>query len=336
MRRSMCSLLPAALCALLSVSVARAANVPTAKLTQEENHVDVKLGDKPFTDYYFAAEGGHAYVRPFMWPVRAADGTEVTSDQTRAKEADPKQDHPHHRSLYVAFGDVNGADHWSLAHGADQPKQRHVDFQKVAGDTLVEDLVWEDKQHQPMMKEVRTVRFFAFPDSSRGIDITSVYSAIDKPVKFGDTKEAGLCAARMAKSISQDPTITLSTGATSTQNADKAKKQAGDENNVWGKAADWCDESGTIDGKVYGLTIMSHPSNPLPAKWHVRRYGLIAANNIGASAFDKTNPNIYTPLTIEQGKPVTFRYRVVIHEGPAASAKLDEKFKEYAHQDTSR
>jgi hypothetical protein len=181
-----------------------------------------------------------------------------------------------------------------------------------------------------MMKEKRTVRFFAFPDGNRGVDITSVYSAVDKPAKFGDTKEAGLCSVRLAPSISADPVITLSTGATSTQNADKAKKQAGDENNVWGKAADWCDESGKIDGKPYGVAVLNHPSNPLPAKWHVRRYGLIGANNVGASEFDKKDPNVYTPFTIEPGKPATFRYRVVVHEGDAKAADLAEKYKAFA------
>ena len=49
-----------------------------------------------------------------------------------------------------------------------------------------------------MMKETRTVRFFAFPDGNRGIDITSVFAPITGAVTFGETKEAGLCSVRMA------------------------------------------------------------------------------------------------------------------------------------------
>ena len=307
------------------------------KLTKEENRVVVTVDGKPFTDYYFGPEEGRPYVRPFMWPVRAADGTEVTSDQIHAKLNDPKADHPHQRSLWVAHGNVGGADHWSLgktpdkpASWVDQPKQRHVGFEKIEGDTLVEDLVWEDKEHQPMLSEKRTVRFFAYPDGSRGVDVTSVFNATDKPVKFGDTKEAGLMSVRLTKSISDDPVLTLSTGATSTKNADKAKKDPGDESNVWGKQADWCDESGKVGGKTYGVTIFSHPSNPLPAKWHARRYGLVGANNIGASEFDKKNPNVYTPFTIKPGKPATFRFRAVIHAGDAKAAELAEKYKAFA------
>ena len=49
--------------------------------------------------------------------------------------------HPHHRFFWVAHGNVNGADHWTLgktpekpASFADLPKQRHVDFERVEGD----------------------------------------------------------------------------------------------------------------------------------------------------------------------------------------------------------
>ena len=37
-------------------------------------------------------------------------------------------------------------------------------------------------------------------------------------------------------------------------------------------------------------------------------------------------------FTVEKGKPVTFRYRVVIHAGDANPADLDAKFKEYAEK----
>ena len=296
------------------------------KLTKESNRVTVEIGGKPFTDYYFGPEGGRPYVRPFLWPVRAADGTEVTSDQARLE----KGDHPHHRSLWVSHGDVNGADPWSLKDGPNSPKQRHIGFDKADGDTIVHNLEWEGKDGQPMLKEKRTLRFFALPDGSRGIDLTSEYTALDKPVKFGDTKEAGLCSVRVVKSISDNPTLTLSTGASSTQNPDKAKKQPGDEAKVWGKEADWCDIAGPINGKTYGVAVLDHPANPLPARWHARRYGLIGANNIGSASFDKNDPKAYTPFTIEPGKTATFKYRVIVHAGDAQSANVAERYNEFA------
>jgi len=295
------------------------------KLTQEDNRVVVQIDGKPFTEYFYGPTSDHPYVRPFMYPVLAADGVGVTSDQINVKGGD----HPHHRSLWVAHGDVNGVDHWSLVKqlkGEKQPQQQHVKFEKVQGDTLVEDLQWQDNDLKPMLDERRTVRFFAFPDQSRGIDITSEFTPVTGAVKFGDTKEAGLCSVRMAGAISAHATITESTGATASGDAKSSKE----EKAVWGKAADWCDESGEIDGKPYGVAIFDNPANPRhPSTWHVRLYGLMAANIFGLHDFDKANPKGAGDLTIDAGKTITFKYRVVVHAGDAASAKLEEKYKDY-------
>src|SRR5947209_136618 len=93
---------------------ARAADEPpAARLTQQSNRITVTLGGQPFTEYYFASTPEHRYVRPFLYPVLAPDGVAVTSDQIDV----PKGDHPHHRSMWVAHGDVNGANHWTFTPG---------------------------------------------------------------------------------------------------------------------------------------------------------------------------------------------------------------------------
>src|SRR3982750_1573917 len=125
-----CSLVLASLIVISFLAVfARAAEL---KLTQDATSVKVEVDGKPFTVYHFAAGDDAAFHRPFAYPVLASDGQAVTSDQivTNAKEP------PHHRSFWVAHGDVNGVDHWS--HGPKSGKQRHVKFDKVDGDTLVE------------------------------------------------------------------------------------------------------------------------------------------------------------------------------------------------------
>jgi hypothetical protein len=306
------------------------------KLTQADGKVLVEVGGKPFTEYRYArdadkGEAGLPWARPYFYPVRAADGTEVTSDQARTN---PKE-HPHHRSLWVAQGLVNGMlDHWTHAKpGQPQPQQRHVKFDQVGGDTIVEQLAWDDKDGKPMLAETRTWRFSAYPDGGRGIDLTSVYTATAGPVTFGDTKEAGLCSVRLVKAIADSAVVTQSTGATSVKDANKAKKEPGDEAKVWGKAADWCDLSGKIDGKDYGVAVLDHPSNPRhPSTWHVRRYGLLAANVFGLHDFDpkKYPEKTAGDLTLEPGKPVTFKYRVVVHAGGADTAKLADKYAAFA------
>lgn len=306
-----------------------AADAPAVKLTEGDGKVTVEIGGKPFTEYRFAPEPGLPYARPYFYPVRAADGVEVTSDQARFN---PKE-HPHHRSLWVAQGLVNGVDHWTHGKTDAPPQQRHVKFEKVAGDTIVEQLAWEGatKDAPVLLNETRTWRFMAYPDGSRGIDLTSVYDAPTKPVTFGDTKEAGLCSVRLVKAIADSAVITQSTGARSEKEPNKAKKDPGDEGLVWGKKAAWCDLSGKIAGKDYGAAVFDHPGNPgAPANWHVRRYGLLAANPFGLHDYEpKTVVKGAGDLKIEPGKPVTFKYRVVIHAGDAAAADLKAKYAAY-------
>jgi len=61
-----------------------------------------------------------------------------------------------------------------------------------------------------------------------------------------------------------------------------------------------------------------------------REYGLLAANIFGLHDYDKNVKKGTGDFTLEPGKTVTFRYRVVIHTGDAKGAKLDDKFREYA------
>jgi hypothetical protein len=92
---------------------------------------------------------------------------------------------------------------------------------------------------------------------------------------------------------------------------------------AWGKRAEWCDYSGPVAGRTYGVAILDHPSNPrYPTWWHVRDYGLFAANPFGVHDFEKRSKGT-GDLVVPPGNPVTFRYRVLLHRGDAASARVE-------------
>src|SRR5205823_12692863 len=103
-------------------------------------------------------------------------------------------------------------------------KQRHMKFDKVEGDTIVEELEWEGATPDAptILKETRTLRFFALDDGTRGIDLTVVFTPTKGDVTFGDTKEAGIAAVRVHPEIGnndkgakhRDGKLTNSTGAT--------------------------------------------------------------------------------------------------------------------------
>ena len=53
----------------------------TIKISQADTHLDVTIGGKPFTTYWFGKREDRLYVRPFFYPVLAPGEVEVTADQ---------------------------------------------------------------------------------------------------------------------------------------------------------------------------------------------------------------------------------------------------------------
>jgi hypothetical protein len=99
--------------------------------------------------------------------------------------------------------------------------------------------------------------------------------------------------------------ITTSAGATT----EKEARQ---------KPANWCDYSGPIDGKTYGIALFDFPSNPgHPTPFHVRNFGLLT--HVGVHNW-----------TLKDGQSQTLRHRLLFHPGDASSAKLDERYREFA------
>jgi hypothetical protein len=301
--------------AALSLHSALAQSAPAVKLIQQEKVIDVEIGGQPFTTYHFADDFIRPYVRPFLWPVRAGDGTEITIDQAQHPPL-----HAHQRSIWIGHSNVNGADHWKFNAKPIVPKQRHLKFDKVDGDTFAEELLWEDKEAKPMLNELRTLRFIAFPDGSRGIDFKLRFTPTEGDVTFfAGAKDTGLCPVRLLPSITREPELVNSAGGKGQEQCDM-------------KPADWCDESGQINGKVYGVAILDHPENPRhPPLWHARRGARLSTDIFSLQTGDQVkDPKGSGNFTIKSGQAATFRYRMVIHTGNAAAAALPEKYKDYA------
>ena len=101
------------------------------------------------------------------------------------------------------------------------------------------------------------------------------------------------------------------------------------DKDAWGKPAAWVDYYGILDEKPVGIAFMNHPSSfRYPTRWHVRDYGLFAANPFGLSDFvgKKDADGSYT---LEKGDSLLLRYRMLFHEGDAEAAKVAEAFERY-------
>jgi hypothetical protein len=108
------------------------------------------------------------------------------------------------------------------------------------------------------------------------------------------------------------------------------------DGDAWGKRAKWVDYSGPVNGKTAGVAIFDHPKNPRhPTWWHVRTYGLFAANPLGAHHFEN-KPVGAGDLKLAAGERVTFRYRFVFHAGNEKAAGIEERYTAYSNGDGSR
>ena len=87
------------------------------------------------------------------------------------------------------------------------------------------------------------------------------------------------------------------------------------DDKAWARRAAWVDYHGPLDGETVGIAILNHPSSfRYPTYWHVRTYGLFAANPFGVRDFTRA-PGADGSYEIAPGKSLTLRYRVLLHRG---------------------
>jgi Methane oxygenase PmoA len=276
------------------------------RIKREKGVLSVTIDGALFTKYHFGDDFIVPFVRPFFWPVLASDGTPVTVDQAQTSPL-----HPYQRSLWIGHGDVNGADHWKFNAKPFPPKQRHVRFDYVRRDGFQEQLIWEDAAGNPMLRETRTARFIMYPDGARGVDISLRLSSVGGHVNFANHKDHGLLSVRPVPGIAGDPEFTSSRG---TSECDRPSA--------------WCDETGEIDGHLYGIAIFDDPENPRhPPMWHAHKDARLATDIFEVpDAAEKHLPRSAGDFVIQPATTAQFRYVIVIHTGDAASAHLAEKF----------
>lgn len=283
----------------------------SVELDEDEKTASFLIGGEPFTRYNFS----HDFARPNAYPVLGPGGVEVTEYATT--------DHPHHRSMYVALGEVNGHDNWSEMEGHAFTRCRSVDVLNE-GPVYAQILAmndWVTSDEEKFMEEWTVITVYNMPDSGRLIDWDITFVASDCGIHIGDTKEAGTLSVRMNTPLHERD------GSGTITNAYGALTEA--EN--WGKPSPWVDYSGEINGQKVGLAIFDSPYNLRhPTAWHVRSYGLFTANCWGYSYFtgDESKRGDYTmPL----GASLNFLYRVYVHAGDVQEAKVGQRYLDFAY-----
>lgn len=299
------------------------------KLTQQEDRVRVEINGELFTDYVFKG-APHVYYYPLIGP----GGARMTRDYPMVPDSKGEDhDHPHHRSLWYSHGSVNGVDFWSETPKAG--KIVHDAFLEVKSGAEMGVIrsanKWIGLDGKLVCTDERTFRVHARPNSERLFDFEITLKApTDAEVILGDTKE-GSMAIRIAESMRLVKPKEKGEKKAKPGEGHIVQSTGERDEKTWGKRAEWCDYSGPVQGKTVGIAIFDHPSNPVhPTYWHVRDYGLFAANPFGIHDFTgKKEPAGAGNIVIAPGKSVTFKYRFYLHNGDEKEGKVAERYKEW-------
>lgn len=305
----------------------RAADASGVNIIEQQDKLRIEINGQLFTEYVFKG-APHVYYYPVLGP----GGLAMTRNWPMKDSQGEEHDHKHHRSLWYSHGAVNGVDFWSEDQKAGQIlHEKFLEIKSGADSGVIRSQnKWVAPDGKTVLRDERVFRVYARPNNERLFDFEITLKApAEREIVLGDTKE-GSMAIRVAES--------MRLLAPKEKGERKAKAGAGRivqstgvrDAETWGKAADWCDYYGPIEGKTVGVAIFDHPSNPRhPTSWHVRDYGLFAANPFGLHDFEKKAPGAGN-LVIAAGKSVTFKYRFYLHEGDEQSAKVAERYEQYA------
>ncbi len=294
------------------------------ELQRNGYQIDILIGGRPFTTFYFNPETA----KPYLFPLRSAQGTVVTRNfPMLINIAGEDHDEPHQRAMYFAHGSINGFDFWGEAAFPKWSDHSSRTFGRTVFHKLDQIIGGTDsgtlratfdlvKPEGTTIAEESQAYTFRGDENSRTIDCEFTIHASEGPIEIGDTKE-GTFAIRVAKALDSPPGhMVNSAGATG-------------EKGIWGKRADWVDYSGNVAGEDVGIAIFDHPENfRHPTYWHARGYGLLAANPFGVREFmhDRRQDGRYT---IPAGGSLILRYRVLVHHGDYRDAQVADAYEKY-------
>jgi hypothetical protein len=282
----------------------------------DSGNIEIRLGSHPFTT--LVLDGPK---KPYFDPVLGPGGVPLTRNYPMRHVEGEDQDHPHQRSMWFTHGSVNGHDFWASdpinkpnpAFGSQRVRNlKVIGATEAPGSGLVRiehDTDWVAPDGKTDCTDHRILTFYA-SESPRIIDVDiTIHAPEGAPVTFGDTKE-GTFGLRVASVLDakrkNGGTIRNAEGLTQTD--------------AWGKPSPWVDYSGIIDGQFRGITLLNRPDSfRYPTTWHVRDYGLFAANPFGQIDFKTGLPGAHT---IPPGRSIRLAYRVVLHaenDGPGST-----------------
>ena len=232
--------------------------------------------------------------------------------------------YPHHRGLFLGWNKTGfegtELDFWHCTKGA---HLRHAKFVELKGNekagTFEAEIHWNDADGKPVIIENRrlTVHRVELPGNKTPaweIDVkTRLASQRGTITLNGDRQHAGL-QFRAAQSVAEGKSARFIRPA---EHPDKAEAIEVDDkgNPPLHSNLNWFAETFPIDDQQYTVEYFEDPALPKPSLYSERPYGRFGA-------FFKT--------TLEQGHPLTMRYRLIVSAGePPTREAIQKRYDEF-------
>lgn len=258
----------------------------------------ILVDGKPFATYVWHDP---RTTRPYFKQVHASGGEVQVTRNHPPREGDFQDHETYHPGIWWGFGDVGGNDYWRMK------------AKIVGGDFVEEPRGGKDRATFAVKNKLLTsdggsvfceqICRYDIVRQPTGILMVCESSFIRNEAGFwlGDQEEMGL-AFRVTTPLTQkggDGEIRDSAGRT-------------DLKGIRTNQSDWCDYSGSIQGKHAGIMLMNDPANFRKPWWHAVDTGLLIANPLGESELTgngKKRENVF----VKQGEPFRLRYGCLIH-----------------------
>lgn len=270
-----------------------------------EDRVEVSLGQSPFMTFHHSA----GYPKPFINPILTPGGVNMLREPLPAYS---EGEHPWQRGLTLMQGAINGVDCWGEFDrpGFGRTVQDEMSIhQGPLSLVIATGNTWYEGGERPLMSDRRWYRLFDTGRDAVVLDVLFTLVADRGPVTIGSTKEGGFLSIRV------NPSMNAS--------ADGRMRNvygADDETGCWSRRAHWMDYCGPVGDETAGFAVFDHPDNlRYPTAWHVRGYGLFAANCW----------MVWDDHLCAADSETTFRWRVVIHAGDTQEAAVADRFLDY-------